>query len=542
MSGASGSGGRVVSAPRGTAGLLVLVFLAGAGTMSVELAAVRLLAPWYGTSLAVWTNVIGVVLLALALGYLLGARLAASREPARALALALVVAGATVLALPALARPVAAAFLPPGQTLDGAAELLAWGSLATSLVLFLPPALALGCIGPLAVELVQGRTGVHPGTAGGRVLCASTLGSLLGTFGTTHVFLPRVGLGLTFGAAGALLLILGALLLVRRGRAGRGAAAGAVLLAAVAAWAPAPGTVELPAGTRLLEERESPYQRVRVVEAGEGALAWRLLQVNEGFDSFQSVWSPRPGLLGGGHYYDAFALPAWWDGAVGDWNVLVLGLGGGTVWRVLEGALPEGARLVSVGVELDPVVVELAQRWMDLPGSGPEREILSGWDARAALPWLRGSFDQIVLDVYANQMEIPAHLATRELFALLAERLRPGGWLVVNVGGFGLSDPVVEAVAATIAGVFGGECLALAVPFSRNAALVARRAGRVPGPGSAGWVAGEWPVAPLLERMAIPGAWRRFGAGDGPQLSDDRSGLEWLQRRSVERASRGTAP
>ena len=45
-------------------GLLVLVALAGAGTMVVELSAVRVLAPWFGTSTAVWTNVIGVVLLA----------------------------------------------------------------------------------------------------------------------------------------------------------------------------------------------------------------------------------------------------------------------------------------------------------------------------------------------------------------------------------------------------------------------------------------------------------------------------------------------
>lgn len=526
------------TAQGGTGGLLLVVALAGAGTMSVELAAVRLLAPWFGTSLAVWTNVIGVVLLALSVGYLAGARLAAGGRPLRSLAWALVAGGLLVAWLPSLAQPVAATFLPAGQTLDRAAELLSWGSLAAAGVLFLPPALALGCIGPLGVELVQARTGVHPGTAGGRVLCASTLGSLVGTFGTTHLFLPRLGILVTFVGIGALLVLLG-ILLLWRARAGRAHLAWALVLAAGGAAAPGLGRPELPAGQVLLEERESPYQRVRVVEV-RGEPPWRLLQVNEALDSFQSVWAPQPGLLGGGHYYDAFALPPWWEGRGGTWDLLVLGLGAGTVWRVLEGALPPGLELASTGVELDPVVVELAQRWMDLPPSSPARRVLAGWDARAALAFLSGPHDQIVLDVYANQIEIPAHLATVELFGLLVERLRPGGWLVINVGGFGLGDPVVEAVARTAARAFGTRCLALAVPFSRNVALVLRRDAEPPAPGGPGWSQGSWPVAELLERLALPGAWHWIEPGPGPILSDDRSPIDQLQRRSLELAGEGT--
>ena len=57
---------RTVEGPgRGSAAaLLAISALAGAATMVVELAAVRLLAPWFGTSMVVWTNVIAVVLLA----------------------------------------------------------------------------------------------------------------------------------------------------------------------------------------------------------------------------------------------------------------------------------------------------------------------------------------------------------------------------------------------------------------------------------------------------------------------------------------------
>ena len=42
--------------------------LAGFAVMSLELTAVRLLAPYFGDSAYVWTNVIGVILVALAAG------------------------------------------------------------------------------------------------------------------------------------------------------------------------------------------------------------------------------------------------------------------------------------------------------------------------------------------------------------------------------------------------------------------------------------------------------------------------------------------
>ena len=52
----------------------VLAFLAGHAVMSIELTAVRLLAPHFGDSAVVWTNVIGVILVALAVGAWLGGR------------------------------------------------------------------------------------------------------------------------------------------------------------------------------------------------------------------------------------------------------------------------------------------------------------------------------------------------------------------------------------------------------------------------------------------------------------------------------------
>ncbi len=519
---------------RKSTGLLLVVALAGAGTMVVELAAVRVLAPWFGTSSAVWTNVIGVVLFALALGYLIGSRLAARPRPLKALAIALACGAALTAWLPAGAAPVAGLFLPEGVTLDRAADLFIWGSLAASALLFGPVALALGCVGPLAVEIVATRGAQHAGTAGGRVLFASTLGSLVGTFGTTHYAIPVLGIQRTFLLAALTLAALSSLCfwMESRPRVLAGLPALGLILLSLLVSSEAPGVT----GT-LLAEQQSPYQLVRVVERGEGAERIRQLQVNEGLDSFQSAWQPEPGLLPPAYYYNYFCLPAWWSQARGSWRVMVLGLGAGTTWRVLEGALPAGVALDATGAELDPVVVALAREWMDLPADGPTRHALAGWDARAALRFCEAGFDEIILDTYANQMEMPAHLSSIEFFREVHARLKPGGWLAINLGGFGLDDPVVQAVAETAAAAFHSEALAVCIPFSRNVVTFLRKDAELPLPGQASWSLPPGAVADLLPPLELPGRWAMIAPATSGWLTDDVNPIERLQRASINEAA-----
>ena len=502
--------------------------------MVVELSAVRLLAPWFGSSSAVWTNVIGVVLLALALGYLIGARLSSSGDTLARLGACLCIAGAVAVYLPAAARPVAELFRPTGVSLDRAVELLVWGSLACSVLLFLPAALCLGCVGPLAVEELARGDGCRAGSAGGRVLAASTLGSLAGTFGTTHVFLPELGVRWTLVLAAVTLALPGLVISWHARR--RALAAATIVLVGLGAgssrWEQPPAGE----GWTLLEQGNSTYQNARVVESDDG---WRQLQVNESLDSFQSVWTPEPGLLGLGFYYDLFALPAWWDQAPAAprpaaWRLCVLGLGGGTTWRVLAGALPEGRELAGLGIEIDPLVLGLGERWMDLETS--ESLVAARGDARALMNAGGGTYDQIVLDTYENNMEIPPHLCTEEFFAEARERLREGGWLSANVGGFGFDDPVVTSLARTMSAGLAARVLILRVPFSRNFVLMARRGEQPHEPGSARFRSVGDGLTPLAARLELPGAWRWAEAGEGELLTDDRNPIDQLQLASVRRA------
>ncbi|MGH2996543.1 MAG: fused MFS/spermidine synthase, partial [Gaiellaceae bacterium] len=83
-----------------TTALSALVFGAGTGTLATEICASRLLAPYFGSSTIVWANLIGLVLLALSVGYWLGGRLADRRPDPRLLGALVLAAAVLVAAVP----------------------------------------------------------------------------------------------------------------------------------------------------------------------------------------------------------------------------------------------------------------------------------------------------------------------------------------------------------------------------------------------------------------------------------------------------------
>jgi spermidine synthase len=526
--------------------LLVTAALSGAAVMVIELAAVRLIAPWFGTSLVVWSNVIAVVLLGLAIGYLLGARLSRGQTPTRPLFVLLSLGALTTAWTPLLAGPLARLFVPEGLSLDQAVGVFRWGSLATALGLFLLPSAVLGGVGPLVTELTCRRGALHAGDAGGRVLFASTLGSLLGVFGTSLWAVPVLGMRGTFFLAAGLLLLAALALYIDRDRAEALPPALLLFLAAGALFAVE--TPEAHAGLITLAVRESPYQRVRIVDAPDEGK--RYLQVNEATNSFQSVWQPEPGLLAGSFYYNDFVLPAWWATLEADadpsprrWRVLCIGMGAGTAKRVLTGTLPDHLELAFEGIELDPVVVELAREWCDLE-EGPHDRIISGLDGRAATRLLAPGFDQIIVDAYANQIELPPHLVTIEFFRELEAKLGPAGWIQVNVGGKEPKAPLVQAIAGTLSRALDSAVLIMQVPGTRHLELVARAGGPPPTPSSERWLPAGMPVdiGRLLEGRDVRGQWAWIGPNSPVDLilTDDRAPVEELELRSLEELQQGS--
>src|SRR5919198_394607 len=128
----------------------LLVFVVGAASLGTEIAAARLLAPYFGASTIVWANTIATVLVALSLGYWAGGKLADRAPKTRPLCWMVLAAAVAVAAVPHGARP----FL---DTAVGALERIsagaAIGSLLAVLVLAAGPVVLLGAVSPWAVRL-----------------------------------------------------------------------------------------------------------------------------------------------------------------------------------------------------------------------------------------------------------------------------------------------------------------------------------------------------------------------------------------------------
>jgi MFS family permease len=184
--------------------LLLQVFVAGAASLSLEMAASRLLAPYFGSSLFVWANLIGLILLYLTLGYY-GGGLLADRYPRPQVFYTLTgVASLLIALIPIVAQPILhwSLFAFVGNDLD-----VFYGSLISILVLFSLPMFLLGCVSPFAIRLRVEQIG-KAGRTAGMLYAISTAGSILGTFLPVLVLMPYIGTSLTFLVTAATLLLM----------------------------------------------------------------------------------------------------------------------------------------------------------------------------------------------------------------------------------------------------------------------------------------------------------------------------------------------
>jgi spermidine synthase len=486
--------------------LEVVVAVVGSASLGAEIAAARLLAPYFGASTIIWANTIATVLVALSVGYWLGGRLA-DRDPSPRGLHRLVLAAALLLGMvPFVADPLLGVAV---EALDSISAGAFVGSLLAVLVLVAVPVLLLGTVAPYAVRLAVDRV-EEAGRVSGRLYAISTLGSLAGVFASALVLIPLLGTRRTF-LTFALLLALVAVVGLAQRRAVLVPAALAALLALPV------GTVKAAddEGDRVLHEADTEYQYARVVEEDDGR---RLLELNEG----QAVHSMLvPGTVLTGNIWDEYLVAPFAVRSTPPGRIAILGNAAGTTARAYGRLFP---RTRIDGVEIDGELSEIGRRFFDM--RNPNLEVHTA-DARPFLRRTDERYDAILVDAY-RQPYIPFYLATREFFELVRDRLRPGGVVMVNAGHPEGNDDLERVLGRTMDEVFG---TVLRDPAEATNTLLIGTDGRA----SPQRLAAAVPALPAPLRPRALEAAARIGPRlpGGRVYTDDHAPVEWLIDASI---------
>lgn len=374
-----------------------LVCFASGAVLVLEILAVRLLAPYVGSTLETYTTIIGTVLAGIAAGAALGGRLADTMDPRRLLSVLLGVGGLLAIATVPLVRVVGEAVA------SGSGEV---GALAIALIAVLPPAAVLSAVTPAVAKLALTSL-EETGAVIGRLSGWATAGGLAGTFLTGFVFVPLLPTRATIYALGAALVVLGIVLGARPQLL-----LGAALVAAF-------GFV---IGSKC--DVESAYYCANVV-ADERNPSGRTLVLDDLRHSYVDLDDPRRLEFDYVRWMGELIGPRTRDG-------LFIGGGGFTLPRYLNAVSP-GAR--ATVLEVDGELVDLARERLGLR-TGPRLQVRVG-DARRTLRDVGSSSQDVVVGDAFGGLSVPWHLATREFVDDIARVLRRDGLFLQNIIDYG---------------------------------------------------------------------------------------------------------
>jgi spermidine synthase len=507
--------------------LLITAALSGALVMVVEVLGSRVIGPYFGVSLFVWTALITVTLLSLSIGYDIGGRLADRRPSPDWLYGLIIAAGLLVALVPVLKSPVIQASSVLG---------LRAGALLAATLLFGPALLLLGCVSPYVVR-VAAADWARLGRTVGLFYAVSTAGSFVGTALTGFFIIAYIGVSKAFYLCGFLLVLIGVIYYVAfRQRAVALVALMPFLLTAFGTAALP--SVRMPDGTQvsLIDHGDSFYGNVKVVEYEGTAGRTREMMIDGliqgGIDqlSGQSVYE---------YPYLMEHLPLAVKPDIR--SALFIGLGPGAVVNAYQ-----QRGIQSDVVDIDPLVVHMAEKHFFFR---PQRPVIVA-DGRTVLREAGPQYDAILMDVFNGDIT-PGHLLSKEAIAQVRGRLSPDGVFAMNlIGSLAPDARLLPAMVRTLRTQFR-EVIAFPLfdtskpeTASGNLVILASNSPLV-GALSLRQIPGVHPLAAAGVHAALAQSMRLPDHADALLLSDDYNPLDVFEadlHEGVRRAILETTP
>ncbi len=392
--------------------LEVVVFICGAVVMVLEMTGSRVLAPFLGTSIVVWTSLIGIILGSLSLGYWWGGRLADNNPRYKTLGDIVLVAACFIAAI-ALTKSFVLSFL---QTHAGSIHL---GATAATMILFAPSSVLLGMVSPYAVRLKM-KNLEQSGRTVGNLYAISTIGSIVGTFAAGFFLIGFFG-STNIIIILSIVLALTSLIAYKGDWLLKGSVAALFVLALILS-----ASYEDYLDSLDFHDIDTQYSRLLVYNTISMRTGKPMRVLVTGPEGTQSGMYLDDHIELALRYSDFYRLAPYFK--PGMKKVLMLGGGGYSFPKYALRAYPEMQMDV---VEIDPGVTAAARKFFALKDD--PRLKIHHEDARMFLNKARQPYDVILCDTFNSHYSVPFHLSTVECVGRMHDLLVDDGVVVVNI-------------------------------------------------------------------------------------------------------------
>jgi len=419
------------------------LFITGAAILIIEITGTRVLSPFYGSTIFVWSSLITITLGFLALGYFIGGFIADKYPKAQWFYAIIFLGGATALLLIKLSQPLLVFSNQFG---------LRGGSIVAALTLFAVPFFLLSMASPFAIRL-RAYELQHTGHTSGVIFGVSTIGSLAGALLTGFYLIPNFFVSNIFSVAAVVVMSTAIVGLLLEKSSRRLILASFVLLAVLIFM---PFSRDQGRGAVSVIHREpSFYGQIQVQERG----GVQCLSVNGQNQTCITVADGKQALA-----YGAL-IDTMFEGDFRFANALIIGLGGGVLVRDLQ----DNFNTIDA-VEIDPKMTQVAKEFFGYSDIDPrlttyiadgrnyirnlEAQLPSGFGGEASKSGLK-EYHVVILDAFSGSSPVP-HLYTKEAFQEIKNIMHPEGALVVNTIGrpYGKGETLQHSVFKTLSQVF----------------------------------------------------------------------------------------
>ena len=391
----------------------VLAFIEGATVMAVELFGAKMMTPYYGSSLIVWTTVIGITLLCLTTGYFLGGRLSMKHNPKKLVFVQLTISALLIGIMPIIAHSV----------LKFTGDLNFYlGAVFSAILLFGVPLIFLGSTSPVIILLATKQV-EKAGKNAGLVYSISTLGGIFMTFLLGFFIIEQYGITGPNMVVSAVLLTTTLLLLYRNSSMIFTAIVALIFI--VESVGVYKSTLQLSgssASFNILYESEGLLGQLRVLDEHypDLEITDRSMLVNGIPQTFVNAANCHS------YWYYVHMLSTICSSKPAGSDVLLLGFGGGSVASELT-----RLDLNIDAIEIDNRMYQLAEDYFLFDAKNTNFIVD---DARHYLKTATKKYDVIIFDMIKGEVQ-PPYALTQESFKEGLKILKPGGLLLVNFQG-----------------------------------------------------------------------------------------------------------